>query len=161
MWEKFIHSGSAPLAKRPENSTSFDSATKRSCSFFLRETSACVLQRRTWKCAREGCCDKDTLLPTFLKSFPSARSASLWEAKGSARPCWRTAVIFPEGSCCFQPRPRQDLQWLLQATIGTPLSFFQGSLLRPGNWGKNPNDPSAKYTARARRLETAGGRGGD
>ncbi|GAB0186811.1 transmembrane protein 181 [Grus japonensis] len=38
-----------------------------------------------------------------------------------------------------------------------PLLFFQTSPLGPGIWGKNLNDPSVKYTARARRLATAGG----
>lgn len=52
MWENFIDCGSAPLAKRPENTTPFDSAIRRSCSFFLRELVSVCFRKEAWSCQR-------------------------------------------------------------------------------------------------------------
>lgn len=145
VWEIFTDCGSAPLAKRPENTTLFDSPIKRSCSFFLSELVPVGFREEIWKLPEKAVI-KYTFLHTW-KFSTRAKSTHLWETMRSTRPCWTSAVKLLEGSCCLRPWPRQNLQWLLWATAGTLLWLFQG----PGNW-KN-----LKYIARARRFETKRG----
>lgn len=52
MWENFIDCGSAPLAKRPKNTTPFDLTIRRSCSFFLRELVPVCFRKEAWSCQR-------------------------------------------------------------------------------------------------------------